>query len=106
MIVAGHFIVYTTLHTHDDNVSYYCISGCDAMCDCLKIQIPGTCQFIRPGNKVKLGRFGKELWIVSHGWFTFGGNRPFCGWYLTDQATGVVRPLQRPDLDDIYLVQS
>ena len=73
----------------------------------LRIDVPSLCISIKPGNVVRLGRFDSTMWVVSHGWFTWGGNRPQCGWFLTDVSNpAVVKPLQLPDLDDIYLVES
>lgn len=77
------------------------------MCDCLKLEIPGTRHCIRPGCKVKLGRFQPDTWIILHGWYTWGGNRPFCGWYLTNLSDpSNVKPLQETDLCDIYLIEN
>lgn len=67
--------------------------------------IPGTDIAIRPGYTVRLGRFKKETWRVGFGWFTWGNNRPFCGWYLTDTEDNTkVKPIQSTDLDDIYII--
>lgn len=72
----------------------------------ISLQIPDSNRFLHPGDKVKLGRFSTELWVVGYGWFTFGGNRPFCGWYLTSLGHKTkVKPLQLPDLDDIYFIE-
>lgn len=76
------------------------------MCNCLTIQIPNVGCCIRPGNRVKLGKFKHEIWVVGYGWYTWGGNRPVCGWYLTSEITNEVKPLQMPDLDDIYRIDS
>ena len=35
---------------------------------------------------LKLGRFETTLWTVAYGWYTWGGNRPVCGWYLIDES--------------------
>lgn len=75
------------------------------MCGDIVLEIPGTNQILRPGCKVKLGRFDSEIWLVNYGWFSFGGNRPFCGWYLTKDNGLTVKPLQLPDLDDIYMIE-
>ena len=70
------------------------------------IQVP-DCQFnLTDGNIVKLGRFDDRRWRLGYGWYTWGGNRPFCGWYLTDVDTLEVKPLQKPDLDDIYIIEA
>lgn len=75
------------------------------MCSDVVLEIPGTNLYLRPGCKVKLGRFQSEIWIVNFGWFSFGGNRPFCGWHLTKDNGLTVKPLQLPDLDDIYMLE-
>lgn len=73
----------------------------------ISLQIPGSDRQLHPGDIVKLGRFSTEPWVVGFGWFSFGGNRPFCGWYLTSATSEArVKPLQLPDLDDIYLIES
>lgn len=69
------------------------------------LNIPNSQEVIRPGNLVKLGRFSNETWEVCFGWYEFGGNRPVCGWYLTKDGGLTVKPIQLPDLDDIYSVQ-
>ena len=70
----------------------------------LFLNIPNSREVIRPGNIVKLGRFNNESWEVKFGWYEFGGNRPVCGWYLEKDGGYTVKPLQLPDLDDIYLI--
>lgn len=75
------------------------------MCDCqLSLHTPGgVC--ICPGDEVKLGRFETATWKVAYGWYSWGGNRPVCGWYLINlSCTPEIKPLQKPDLDDIYLI--
>lgn len=72
----------------------------------ISLPIPNSNRILRPRDKVRLGRFSSETWIVGYGWFTFGGNRPFCGWYLVSADNSAqIKPLQLPDLDDIYLIQ-
>lgn len=76
------------------------------MCNCLKLNVPNTSIYLTPGCKVKLGRFETDRWVVKHGWYTWGGNRPFCGWYLESlDPSKTVKPLQLPDLDDIYMIE-
>lgn len=70
------------------------------------IVIPDSDTRIYPNTIVRLGRFSEEQWQVQVGWYTWGGNRPVCGWYLTSLATGVIKPLQYPDLYDIYTVEA
>lgn len=72
----------------------------------ISLPIPHSERVLHPRDRVRLGRFSSETWIVGYGWFTFGGNRPFCGWYLVSETkNSQVKPLQLPDLDDIYLIQ-
>lgn len=73
----------------------------------VKLQIPNTNKYIRTGDVIKLGRFEDTLWEVNHGWFSFGGNRPWCGWYLTSNVNGeyIEKPLQLPDLEDVYVIK-
>ena len=68
------------------------------------LNIPNSEEIIKPGNIVRLGRFSNDDWTVCYGWYEFGGNRPVCGWYLTKDGGLVTKPLQLPDLDDIYLI--
>lgn len=70
----------------------------------IELYIPNSRDVIRPGDVIRLGRFAPDDWQVCFGWYEFGGNRPVCGWYLTKDKGLVVKPLQLPDLDDIYLV--
>lgn len=71
------------------------------------LEIPNsTCQ-IPENSVVRLNRFNSEEWRLLHGWYTWGGNRPVCGWYvvsLTDPNR--VKPIQLPDLYDIYMISS
>lgn len=61
---------------------------------------------LRPGCKIRLGRFERSVWNVSFGWYAYGGNRPVCGWYLVKDADpSSVKPLQLTDFDDIILIQ-
>lgn len=70
------------------------------------LEVPRLDMTIRPGNRVRLGRFDHNVWIVGFGWYSFGGNRPICGWYLTLESNPkTVKSLQLPDLDDIYMVE-
>ena len=70
---------------------------------CLSAPDSGIC--LHPGNRVRLGRFEHDSWLVSYGWYAWGGNRPVCGWYLTRCSDNQIKPLQLPDLDDIYLIE-
>ena len=69
------------------------------------LYIPNCNKCIHPGDVVRLHRFESDEWVVGYGWYTFGGNRPFCGWYLRKVAGMTVKPLQLPDLDDIYVIK-
>lgn len=69
------------------------------------IRLPECELCIRSGNIVRLGRFDHESWLVSYGWYTWGGNRPVCGWYLINTESNVIKPLQKTDLDDIYVIE-
>lgn len=72
----------------------------------MQLDIPNTNDSLYPGNIVKLGRFSDGMWIVSYGWYTWGGNRPVCGWYLTNtDCADIVKPIQLPDLYDIILIE-
>ena len=70
-----------------------------------QIQIPNSDIFLHTGDKVKLGRFETKVWVVNFGWFSYGGNRPFCGWFLVAEDGSDTKPLQLPDLDDIYVIE-
>lgn len=69
------------------------------------LEVPDKNVHIHPGDVVKLHRFENKEWIVGFGWFSFGGNRPMCGWYLSTEADMTVKPLLLPDLDDIYIIR-
>ena len=73
----------------------------------LRIDVPELHITLVPGCKVRLGRFETTIWTVSYGWYSWGGNRPQCGWYLVDSCClQTVKPLYLTDLDDIYLVEN
>lgn len=76
----------------------------DSVLTCV-LDVPNTNICLHPGNKVKLGRFETDAWIVNYGWYSFGGNRPVCGWYLIRVCDNTVKPLQLTDLDDIYMIE-
>lgn len=73
-------------------------------CGCIKLDVPNLTLELRPGTRIKLSRFAKARWTVCYGWYSVGGNRPICGWYLKSDD-GLVRSLQLPDLEDIYIVE-
>ena len=71
----------------------------------LQLEIPGTGEILKPEYKVRLGRFDYQEWTVKYGWFSCNNNRPWYGWYLSDAEHSIIKPLQLPDLSDIYIVQ-
>lgn len=75
------------------------------MSDIMTLDVPDLGITLFDGCRVKLGKFESTVWVLHHGWYSWGGNRPFCGWYLInlDDPTNV-KPLQKNDLDDIYIV--
>ena len=75
------------------------------MCNPISLEIPNTNRSLTPGDRVRLGRFESTIWTVCYGWFSFGGNRPFYGWYLSKDEGLTVKPIQLPDLDDIYMIE-
>lgn len=76
------------------------------MSEGLTIEVPEFNIRLSEGSRVKLGRFESTVWVLSHGWYSWGGNRPVCGWYLSNMENPAeVKPLQKTDLDDIYLVE-
>lgn len=72
----------------------------------LQLEIPGTQKVIRPGYRVKIGRFSHVTWVVKFGWYAYAGNREVCGWYLENKDDPSERkPFSKPDLDDCYFVE-
>lgn len=69
------------------------------------LNIPDSTEYLHPDDIVRLGRFSSQDWTVKFGWYSFGGNRPVCGWYLTSDDGRSVKPIQLPDLDDIYVIK-
>ena len=43
------------------------------------IECPEHNLILYAGSIVRLGRFESIEWLVSYGWYTWGGNRPVCG---------------------------
>lgn len=77
-----------------------------SMFNYLELKIPNTKVTLHEKDKVKLGRFDTVMWRVMHGWYSWGGNRPVCGWYLINiENPKDVKPLQLTDLDDIYILE-
>ena len=72
----------------------------------LRLDIPELNLSLVPNCRIRLGRFNSTVWVVSYGWYSWGGNRPQCGWFLADEHNpSTVKPLQLPDLDDVYFVE-
>lgn len=72
----------------------------------LQLEIPGTNRVIRQGNVIKIGRFNSDRWTVCFGWYSWGGNRPVCGWYVERESDREIKPLYQTDLDDCYMIES
>lgn len=70
----------------------------------LTLEVPNANMSISPGTRVQLGRFNAQVWIVRFGWYSFGGNRSVCGWYLQAEASEEIKPIFKIDLDDIYII--
>ena len=41
----------------------------------MTLEVPNANTTISPGNKIQIGRFDAQVWIVRFGWYSFGGNR-------------------------------
>ena len=74
------------------------------MANNLMLEVPNANTAIVPGNRVQLGRFNAQVWIVRFGWYSFGGNRSVCGWYLQAEGSNEIKPVFQVDLDDIYII--
>lgn len=73
----------------------------------LTLEIPEFKMTLFDGSRVRLGRFENVIWVVRYGWYTWGGNRPVCGWYLINSENCCdIKPLQKTDLDDIYSIET
>lgn len=70
----------------------------------MTLEVPNANTTISPGYKVQLGRFDAQVWIVRFGWYSFGGNRSVCGWYLESESSDDIKPIFKIDLDDIYII--
>lgn len=70
----------------------------------MTLEVPNANTTISPGYKIQLGRFDAQVWIVRYGWYSFGGNRSVCGWYLESESDNVIKPIFKIDLDDIYII--
>ncbi len=74
------------------------------MANTTTLYVPNCNTYIKPNDKVKLHRFDAQIWIVKFGWYSFGGNRAVCGWYLQKEFEAEVKPIFQIDLDDIYVI--
>lgn len=73
----------------------------------LFLQVPNSYKRIYPGTVVQLTRFNTTRFKVMYGWYSWGGNRPVCGWYLQrEDNKEEIKPLQSTDLYDIYIIES
>ena len=71
------------------------------------LPIPNSDKVLVPGSVVYLSRFSTVRYVVKFGWYTWGGNRPVCGWYLQEKKDPLaIKPLQLPDLYDIYILEN
>jgi hypothetical protein len=70
----------------------------------MTLEVPNAHTTISPGNKIQIGRFDAKVWIVRFGWYSFGGNRSVCGWYLEAESGQEIKPIFKIDLDDIYII--
>ena len=76
------------------------------MCPSMKLNVPDVGICLEDGCRVKLGRFETTQWVVHYGWYAWGGNREVCGWYLEKVGSSDdIKPLQKNDLYDIYLIE-
>jgi hypothetical protein len=71
----------------------------------MELVIPEYNITVVPGSVIKIGRFNRESWVVGYGWYSWGGNRPVCGWYLTNELSKEIKPLYYTDLEDTYMVE-
>lgn len=67
----------------------------------MQLQLPDGL-YIYPGDVIRIGRFKHREWAVAFGWYSWGGNRSTCGWYLT--SDDLTKPIYQTDLDDVYIV--
>ena len=60
---------------------------------------------LSPGDTVRIGRMSEIEWTVNYGWYTYGGNRPQCGWFLKNKCIpNMIKPLHLTDVYDIYML--
>ena len=71
----------------------------------IRLDVPNLNMSLHPGDLVRMGRFSSEEWKVGYGWFSFGGNRRICGWFVQSESdTTRIKPIQETDLHDIYMI--
>lgn len=81
-------------------------SGITLHYDNISIELNKINLKLEPGCVLKLGRFESTSWRLQFGWYSWGGNRPMCGWYLVNTTDPkLLKPLQFADLNDVYLVE-
>lgn len=76
-----------------------------ALAETMTLSVPDYDITLSPGDSIRIGRFSNVVWTVAYGWYGWGGNRPVCGWYLVNQLTQEIKPLQYTDLEDTYLIE-
>lgn len=70
------------------------------------LYVPEYDTTLSPGDIVRINRFDNKDWKVCYGWYSFGGNRPLCGWYLEDTSCLTrIKPLEYTDIPEIYLIE-
>lgn len=74
----------------------------------LYLEIPNSRRDkLYPRSVVQIARFNTTRFVVMYGWYTWGGNRPVCGWYLQKEDNPCeIKPLQLTDLYDIYILEA
>lgn len=73
---------------------------------CYSIEVTERNLILKPGDRILLDRFSTIKWILKFGWYVYAGNRPVLGYYMCEvDNENNIRPLQKPDLTDIILVE-
>lgn len=71
------------------------------------LTVPNSAIQLPENAIVRLNRFNSESWRLLYGWYTWGGNRPVCGWYLESLSDPTrVKPIQLPDVYDIFMIST
>lgn len=71
----------------------------------MQLIVPELDLTLTVGDIVRIGRFDMDTWKVQYGWYAWGGNRRVCGWYLRNNLTQAIKPLQYEDVEDIYIIE-